>query len=68
MRNYKAYLGSLKKRALDAPSTLGMFVIEVNIVSNSNQWVLDTSCGSYICTNVQGLRNNRHLNKGELDL
>ena len=62
-RNYKAYLGSLKKKASDAPSTSSMFVIEVNIVSLNNQWVLDTSCGSHICTNVQGLRNSRQLNK-----
>ena len=34
--NYKAYLGSLKKKALDAPRTLDMFIIEVNIVSHNN--------------------------------
>ena len=52
MRNCKAYLGSLKKKASDAPSTSCMFVIEVNIVSNNNQWILDTGCGSHIRTNV----------------
>ena len=35
-RNYKAYLESLKKKASYAPSTSGMFVIEVNIVSHDN--------------------------------
>ena len=66
-RNYKAYLGSLKK-ASDAPSTLGMFITKVNTVSHKNQWVLDTGCSSQIYTNVQGLRDNRQLNKGESDL
>ena len=42
--------------------------MEVKIVSNDNQWVLDTGCGSHICTNMQGLRNSRRLRKGELDL
>ena len=51
-RNCKAYLRSLKKKASDAPSTLGMFVIEVNTVSHNNQWVLYTGCGFHICTNV----------------
>ena len=50
------------------PSTSSMFVIEVNTVYNSNQWVLDTGCSSHICTNVQGLRDSRQLNKGESDL
>ena len=66
-RNCKAYLGSLKK-ASDAPSTLGMFINEVNTISHKNQWVLDIGCSSQICTNVQGLRDNRQLNKGESDL
>ena len=66
-RNSKAYLGSLKK-ASDASSTSGMFLIEVNTVSNNNQWVLDTGCGSHKFTNVQGLRNSRQLNKGESNL
>ena len=43
-RNCKAYLGSLKKKASNAPSTLGMFVIEVNNICNDNQWALNTGC------------------------
>ena len=31
-------------------------------------WVLDTGCGSHICSNVQGLRNRRLLGKNEVDL
>ena len=50
------------------PSTSCMFIIEVNTVSHDNLWVLDTGCGSLICIDMQGLRNNRRLNKGESDL
>ena len=67
-RNRKAYLESLKKKALDAPFTSGMFVIEVNTICNSNLWVFDTCCGSHIYTDVHGLKNNRQLNKGESNL
>ena len=49
-RNYKAFWGSLKKKASNASFTLGMFFSEVNTISHNNQWVLDTSCGSHICT------------------
>ena len=35
-RNWKVYLESMKKKAFDALSTLGMFVIKVNIVSINN--------------------------------
>ena len=41
--------------------------MKVNL-SISNTWVLDTSCGSHICSNVQGLRNRRELTKGKVDL
>ena len=42
-------------------------MIEINL-SVSTSWVLDTGCGSHICSNVQGLRNRRALTKGEVDL
>ena len=54
--------------ACDAPTPLGIYVIEVNIVSSGNLWALDTGCGSHICTDMQGLRDNRKLTKGEFDL
>ena len=56
----------LKKNGGGA-STSGIFVIEVNL-SISTSWVLDTGCGSHICSNVQGLRNRRTLARGEVDL
>ena len=67
-RNYKAYSESKKKVACDASSSSGIYVIEVNNVSCDNHWVLDIDCGSHICNDVQGLRNNRKLVKGESDL
>ena len=47
-RNCKAYLESKKKVACDVPSSSGIYVIKINIVSPNNIWVYDTSCGSYI--------------------
>ena len=67
-RNYKANMKSKKKVACDAPTSLGIYVIEVNTVSHGNLWVLDTDCGSHICNDMLGLRNNRNLVKGESDL
>ena len=65
-RNCLLYLEELKKNGGGA-STLGIFVIEVNM-SISNSWVLDTACGSHIYSNVQGLRNRRTLARSEVDL
>ena len=45
-----------------------MFVIVVNTISNYNQWVLDTDCGSHICADTRGLMNSRKITKGESDL
>ena len=53
--------------ACDASTPSGINVIKVNIVSYSNLWVLDTGCGSHICTDMQGLRDGRKLTKGEFD-
>ena len=48
-------------------STSSIFVIGVNL-SISTSWVLDTGCGSHICSNVQGLRNRKTLAKRDVDL
>ena len=45
----------------------GIYVIEVDL-SISTSWILDTACGSHICSTVQGLRNRRTLTEGEVDL
>ncbi|WJX77910.1 hypothetical protein P8452_61178 [Trifolium repens] len=64
-RNCPKYLEDKKKGV--APTTSGIFVIEINL-STSTSWVLDTGCGSHICTNVQDLKESRELAKGEVDL
>ena len=51
--------------ACDAPSSLGIYVIKINIVSPNNIWVYDTSCGLYIWIDMQG---SRKLTKGFSDL
>ncbi|KAK4337915.1 hypothetical protein RND71_042402 [Anisodus tanguticus] len=37
-------------------------------INNSHSWVLDTVCGSHICTNVQGLTDSRKVEPREVDL
>ena len=64
-RNCPLYLEELKKGG--GTSTSGIYMIEINL-SVSTSWVLDTGCGSHICSNVQGLRNRIALTKGEVDL
>ena len=65
-RNCPKYLED-KKNGVESSNSAGIFVIEINL-STSSTWVLDTGCGSHICTNVQGLQRSRGLAKGEVDL
>ncbi|KAL0304615.1 UNVERIFIED_CONTAM: hypothetical protein Scaly_3016400 [Sesamum calycinum] len=46
----------------------GSFVVEVNVVTNSGSWVLDTDCGAHICNNLQVLQRSRKLSKDEVVL
>ena len=65
-RNCKLYLEDLKKKKKTGDtSSSGIYVIQINF-SPSSSWVLDTGCGSHICTNVQGLKRSRQLKKGEV--
>ena len=67
-RTCKLYLEDLKKKKKTGEtSSSGIYVIQINF-SPSSSWVLDTGCGSHICTNVQGLKRSRQLKKGEVDL
>ena len=67
-RNCKLYLEDLKKKKKTGEtSSSGIYVIYINF-SPSSSWVLDTGCGSHICTNVQGLKRSRQLKKSEVDL
>ena len=50
-RNCKLYMEDLKKQKKGAEaSTSGIYVIGVHF--STTTWVLDTACGSHICTNV----------------
>ncbi|KAK8690315.1 hypothetical protein V6N13_089009 [Hibiscus sabdariffa] len=66
-RNCPVYLEEVKKAKAVGASVSGIYVIDVNM-STSSSWVLDTSCGSHICTSVQGLHMRRNLTKGDMDL
>ncbi|KAK4382244.1 hypothetical protein Sango_2890600 [Sesamum angolense] len=45
----------------------GMFVIEVNMITNAASWILD-GCGAHICNNLQVLGRSRKLSKDEMIL
>ncbi|KAK8708436.1 hypothetical protein V6N13_059478 [Hibiscus sabdariffa] len=66
-RNCPVYLEEVKKAKEVGASASGIYVIDVNL-STSSSWVLDTGCGSHICTSVQGLHMRRNLAKGDVDL
>ncbi|KAK8984890.1 hypothetical protein V6N11_064436 [Hibiscus sabdariffa] len=66
-RNCPVYLEEVKKAKAVGASVSGIYVIDVNL-STSSSWVLDTGCGSHICTSVQGLHTRRNLAKGDVDL
>ncbi|KAK8492463.1 hypothetical protein V6N11_034874 [Hibiscus sabdariffa] len=66
-RNCPIYLEEVKKAKAVGASVSGIYVIDVNM-STSSSWVLDTGCGSHICTFVQGLHTRRNLAKGDVDL
>ncbi|KAK8547478.1 hypothetical protein V6N12_031615 [Hibiscus sabdariffa] len=66
-RNCLIYLEDVKKAKAVGASVSGIYVIDVHM-STSSSWVLDTGCGSHICTSVQGLHTRRNLAKGDVDL
>ncbi|KAK8656818.1 hypothetical protein V6N13_098753 [Hibiscus sabdariffa] len=66
-RNCPIYLEDVKKAKAVGASVSGIYVIDVHM-STSSSWVLDTGCGSHICTSVQGLHTRRNLAKGDVDL
>ncbi|VFQ79354.1 unnamed protein product [Cuscuta campestris] len=49
------------------PQNSDIYVIEVNM-SDFTSWVMDTGCGSHICTSMQNLHEVRHLTEGEVQL
>ncbi|KAG8497104.1 hypothetical protein CXB51_008305 [Gossypium anomalum] len=66
-RNCPIYLEEIKKAKASGTSASGIYVIDINL-STTTSWVLDTGCGSHICTSVQGLQRSRTLARGDVDL
>ncbi|GJS78561.1 retrotransposon protein, putative, ty1-copia subclass [Tanacetum coccineum] len=62
------YLKDLIDEKVEKGSHLGMFMIELHNTTASDSWVLDTGCGTHICTVLQGLKKSRRLKHGELNL
>ncbi|KAJ9535962.1 hypothetical protein OSB04_un000872 [Centaurea solstitialis] len=67
-RSCSKYLEVLKVNKAKECGTSGIFMIELHSTSISNSWVLDTGCGTHICSNSQGLKESRTLKHGELNL
>ncbi|GJX43652.1 retrotransposon protein, putative, ty1-copia subclass [Tanacetum coccineum] len=67
-RSCLKYLKDLKDGKVEKGSHSGMFMIELHNTTTSDSWVLDTGCGTHICTVLQGLKESRRLNHGELNL
>ncbi|KAK4382227.1 Retrovirus-related Pol polyprotein from transposon TNT 1-94 [Sesamum angolense] len=60
--------GHWKRDGPNLSSNQGMLVVEVNMVTNSASWVLDTGSGAHICNNLQMLQRSRKLSKDEVVL
>ncbi|KAL0462479.1 UNVERIFIED_CONTAM: hypothetical protein Slati_0135500 [Sesamum latifolium] len=60
--------GHWKRDYPKLPPKQGMFVVEVNMVTNSASCVLDTGCGAHICNDLQVLQRSRKLSKDEVVL
>ncbi|KAL0445587.1 UNVERIFIED_CONTAM: hypothetical protein Slati_1686600 [Sesamum latifolium] len=60
--------GHWKRECPQLLSNPGMFVVEVNIISNSASWVLDTCCRAHTCNDLQVLERSRRLSKDEMIL
>ncbi|KAL0430740.1 UNVERIFIED_CONTAM: hypothetical protein Sradi_0700000, partial [Sesamum radiatum] len=48
--------GHWKRNYPKLPPKQGIFVVEVDMVTNSASWVLDISCGAHICNDLQVLQ------------
>ncbi|KAL0405516.1 UNVERIFIED_CONTAM: hypothetical protein Slati_3865500 [Sesamum latifolium] len=57
-----------ERECLQLLSNQGMFVVEVNMITNSASYVLDTGCGAHICNDLQVLQRSRRLTKDEVIL
>ncbi|KAL0394790.1 UNVERIFIED_CONTAM: hypothetical protein Slati_4445200 [Sesamum latifolium] len=60
--------GHWKRECPKLLSSAGTFIIEVNMITNSASWVLDTGCGAHICNDLQVLERSRKLSRDEVVL
>ncbi|KAL0336680.1 UNVERIFIED_CONTAM: hypothetical protein Sradi_4879900 [Sesamum radiatum] len=60
--------GHWKRDCSNQSSNQGMFVVEVNMVTNSASWVLNTDYGAHICNDLHVLQRSRKLSKDEVVL
>nr|GEV66578.1 hypothetical protein [Tanacetum cinerariifolium] len=67
-RSCPKYLKDLKDGKVKKGSHSGLFMIELQNTMTSDSWVLDTGCGTHICTVLQGLKESMRLKHGELNL
>ncbi|GKF14504.1 hypothetical protein Tco_0055966 [Tanacetum coccineum] len=67
-RSCPKYLKDLKDEKVEKGGHSGMFMIELHNTTNLDSWVLDTGCGTHICTVLQGLKESRKLKHRELNL
>jgi hypothetical protein len=56
------------KKNGNVPSSSGILIIEINLITSISDWVLDTGSCAHIFSNVQTLKNKRLLGKGEMIL
>ncbi|KAK4368090.1 hypothetical protein RND71_011882 [Anisodus tanguticus] len=71
MNGTKATLPELHNmlKTFESSTSKGKAMLMINMsINNSHSWVLDTTCGSHICTNVQGLTDSRKVGPMEVDL
>ena len=67
-RNCPEYLKIVKeKKQNSSVAPTGIFTIQNSFAINKISWVLDTGSGTHICNTLQGLRNKRHVAKGEVE-
>ena len=67
-RNCLKYLGDMKFENVSKVSVSSIYVIEINIATSLNDWVLGTGSYAHICTNMYALRNKRKLRNKEVQL
>ena len=49
-------------------NSASIYTIQSKNTLHSNSWVLDTGCGSHICSDLQGLRRSEDVEHGKMNL